>query len=315
MKKWEIIFVSILIIFLFFGSILIFNKGNNIINYYICDNCGLYSKASQINTSFKLFRPQKIKNSFLVLNSKSALAACLNLENKNLEPKILYQKNIEKVLPIASLTKLMTAVIVLENYSLNEKIKIPKEAVSTYGEAGELKEGEVLSVENLLYIMLMESSNDAAEALAMAENRDIFIEKMNQKAKELFMNSTYFSNPTGLDFEETDTNFSSADDLLKLVIYILKKYPEIGKILENKEYDLFSFNGSFHHKLLNTNQMLEDNNAFWGKTGFTLKAKDCLVNLTKKDNHFIIITIILGADNKFEETKKLLNWLDNTYLW
>jgi D-alanyl-D-alanine carboxypeptidase len=138
---------------------------------------------------------------------------------------------------------------------------------------------------------------------------------MNKKAEELAMESSYFSNPSGLDFEDNDINYSSANDLLKLVVYILKEHPKIGEILSLKQYNLYSQNGYFHHHLLNTNQMLEENNTLWGKTGSTLRAKDCLINLTKKDDYFIIITIVLGAGDKFEETRKLNTWIDSAFLW
>jgi len=319
MKKSKIKKNSVLAVFLcflFLGSYLIILKNENYINNFSFSSYNQNLKSNQISVNFnKILRPQKKDSPFLILDSKSALAASLTIENINLKPKILYQSNPQKILPIASISKLMTAVIVLENYPLNKKVKISKEAVLTYGESGRLKEGEVLSVENLLYIMLIESSNDAAEALSRIDDRKKFIDKMNKKAEELAMESSYFSNPSGLDFEDNDINYSSANDLLKLVVYILKEHPKIGEILSLKQYNLYSQNGYFHHHLLNTNQMLEENNTLWGKTGSTLRAKDCLINLTKKDDYFIIITIVLGAGDKFEETRKLNTWIDSAFLW
>jgi len=108
---------------------------------------------------------------------------------------------------------MMTAVIVLENYSLEDQIAISKKAIDTFGIAGEFKEGEIFSVKDLLYILLVESSNDAAEALAEKIGRENFVSLMNQKAQKLGMENTVFLNPSGLDFDPKEENQSTARDL------------------------------------------------------------------------------------------------------
>lgn len=230
--------------------------------------------------------------------------------------KVLYDFNSQDSLPIASLTKLTSAVVVMENYNLSDSVTVDADSVSTFGTAGQLKAGDIFTVKDLLYIMLIESSNDAAECLANIMGRDKFIFLMNQKAKELSMeNSTYY-NPSGLDMEDY-TNKSSAKDITILVKHIIKEFPLLTRILAYSSLDIYSSN-SFHHTLESTNILLEkDNSVLWGKTGYTEKAQDCMmvVSKTSKENDDYIITVILGADNKFEQTESILNWIDSSFVF
>ena len=134
--------------------------------------------------------------------------------------EIIISKNQNTILPMASISKLMTA-IVTEDFSKNEEYtEISKKALATNGKNGELKLGEKIKVGDLIYPLLLESSNDAAEALAEYFGRDNFISKMNQKAKTLKMDSTKYEDPSGL----SENNDSTAADLFKLpktkIIYL-----------------------------------------------------------------------------------------------
>ena len=136
--------------------------------------------------------------------------------------KIIWQKNgIDTALSIASITKLMTALVIAENAKMDNIFTVSKEAVGTYGEMGDLKVGEQLTVKNLLSALLLESSNDAAEALR--ENlKNIYdknlVELMNKKTEELNLQNTFYADSSGLD----PKNQSSARDLIKIMQEVLK---------------------------------------------------------------------------------------------
>lgn len=223
--------------------------------------------------------------------------------------KILYQKNIKEILPIASLTKLMTALIVLENMDLEQKITVSEKAINSFGRTGGLKINEEISVKNLLYVMLMESSNDAAAALA--ENAPDFVDLMNRKAEEIGLKDTRFTDPSGYD----PLNVSSAIDLAALVKYSLDK-PLIWDILKTPSIDLQSTDGWINHHLVNTNLLLKKwPEVIGGKTGYTEEAKECIVLLIKISNENYLIAVVLSAEDRFKEAEKLLDWIKKAYIW
>ncbi len=226
--------------------------------------------------------------------------------------KFLYQKNIKEKLPIASLTKIITAIVTLENLGLDDIITISKKAVMTEGENGRLVINEKLSVRDLLYIMLMESSNDAAVALANATNSD-FVTLMNKKIKDLGLENTYFVDPTGI----SKWNYSTAFDLARLAKYSFDK-PLIWQILSTKETKIYSQDGKTDHYLTNTNELFgEISEIIGGKTGFTEEAGGCMLTMVKISNKpgEYLITIILGSENRELETKKLISWIQKAYVW
>lgn len=231
--------------------------------------------------------------------AKSVFSFRVNQKEEN----VIYQKNIQEKLPIASLTKLMTAVIAIENYPLDEKITISKEAVLQEGDFGKLKVGETMSVENLLYLSLIESSNDAAYALAEAIGVDNFVDIMNWETKSLGLKNTHFTNPTGLDDPK---NYSTAQDLAILTKNLLKK-PLLWEILGTPEYDLYLPDGTLHHKLKNTNELLgKIPGIIGGKTGWSPQAQGCFLLVLKKGKGEYFINIILGAEDRFAEMQKLI---------
>lgn len=238
---------------------------------------------------------------FLELKAQAALAI------KTDGSRIYYNKNIETQRPVASLTKLMTAIIVLENYDLDEVIKIPLNAVRREGATGDLKPDESITVRSLLNIMLIDSSNDAA--FALAEKRADFVSLMNKKAKELGLANTHFSNPDGLD---EPGNYSSALDVEKIFSYLINKYPEAFEILKTKNMVVYSADGKIEHRLKNTNELFDKvNEVVAGKTGYTSEAGGSLILLTR-DN---IITVVLGSPDRFGESEKLIRWLKSAYIW
>jgi len=238
---------------------------------------------------------------FLELEAQAALAI------KTDGSRVYYNKNIETQRSVASLTKLMTAIIVLENYNLDEVIKIPLSAVRREGARGDLKPDELITVRSLLNIMLIDSSNDAA--FALAEKKADFVSLMNKKAKELGLANTHFSNPDGLD---EPGNYSSALDIEKIFNYLINKYPEALEILKTKNMVVYSADGKTEHRLKSTNELLgKVSEVVAGKTGYTGEANGCLILLTESN----IITVVLGSPDRFGESEKLVQWLKSAYIW
>ncbi|MFA5248930.1 MAG: serine hydrolase [Candidatus Paceibacterota bacterium] len=249
-------------------------------------------------------------------DAKAAIAVAVALDEKEEEEvKILFEKDADKKLPIASLTKLMTAAIALENYSLEEEMAITQKTAETSSMSLDFS-GEKFTVENVLRVMLIESNNDAATSLAERMGEKKFIELMNFKAAELGMDSTLFVNPNGLDESDSSFNISSALDLSKLVVYIENNFPFIGQTLSNKKFTVVS-SGGRSYDLVNTNVLLYDRQTAWGKTGYTKKANGCIINIVKPQakSGYAIINIVLGADDRFYEAQRLTDWINNYFIW
>lgn len=258
----------------------------------------------------------------LKIVSKSAISVLINNQK---EEGVVFEKNTDLELPIASLTKLMTALVVFEVneiYNLSQLITITKEAVDQDENYGQLKSGETLSIKELLYIMLIESSNDAAFALTEPASGpetggpESFVNLMNFKAKNLGLGNTYFFNSTGLepDKPEGHLNYSTAKDLVRLTKYILEKYPQIFEITRNQNYRVLKPDGSLHHFISeNTNELLpEIPEIIGGKTGFTDMAGECfLLVLKAPKNSGYFINIILGSEYRFEEMREIIEVLEN----
>lgn len=244
----------------------------------------------------------------LEINAEAALAIRADGE------RVYYNKNMEIRRPVASLTKLMTAIIVLENYNLEEVIKVSEAAVRRESSRGDLRSGEEITIRSLLSIMLIDSSNDAAIALA-SKNSD-FISLMNKKVEELGLLNTRFSNPDGLD---EDNNYSTTLDMAKIFSYLVNNYPAIFNILKTENMVVYSADGKIAHRLKNTNALLGAiSEVKAGKTGYTDKAGGSLALLVS-DLHFgdknNIITIVLGSIDRFDESEKLIQWLKKAYIW
>lgn len=316
-KKIKIIFYAIVFVLgtLFLAKAVSF-MGNKTADYFYNHVC-LCSSENFNESTKEYFLPMKNWNvDHYSSNSQSAYAVYVE-NGKN--PKVLFAENYEKKLPIASITKLMTALIVLENYNLENKITITEEAFQRDAfRPDNLNIGEQYIIGDLLYPLLLESSNTTAYALAEKENLSSFISQMNQRAKEIGMNSTSFFNSSGLDpdsFEYRGTNTSTGKDIAVLLNFLLENKPELWKILSLPSYSLKTANGVFKKRIVNTNELLEQiPGIVGGKTGRTIRAGDCLALVTKKSKGHII-TVILGTQYRFEETKRLLEWINKAYYW
>ncbi len=258
-----------------------------------------FTDFSQSNLSISI-------NSFDI----DAKSAYFVLEN-DLSEKILFTKKENLLMPIASLTKLMSAIIVIDNIEFDDSIIINKD-IEDWQEIKTIKIGEEFTVENLLKLSLIESNNSAIIALAKNMTQEKFVELMNAKAKEIGMQNTKFFNETGLDLKDRDSNVSTAKDLAILSKYILLNYPEIFDITKEKEFLLCDINNTNCRIVKNTNKLLDDSNLgnriLGGKTGETKIAGGCLILLLRSniDGEYYI-SIILNSNDRFAETKKIIN--------
>ena len=252
---------------------------------------------------------KEITNSELDIDVKAAVS--LRTDSNGRE-KLFFKKNAVEILPIASLTKLMSAVVVSENTELfNPNKKIEVSISSSLQEdvpvSGNLRAGESYSVSQLLELMLYYSSNDAAWALSEIAGTDKFVDLMNKKGAEIGLKNTFFINPHGLDSEDGQSNYSSVEDILVLVKYILKNHLEIFP-LTVASGNYLTGNGLFNLDLWN-GQILVG-----GKTGYTEKAGGCMVVIFKNENQRQFINIVLGAkssESRVVEMQKLINFANN----
>ena len=218
--------------------------------------------------------------------------------------EIIISKNQNTILPMASISKLMTA-IVTEDFSKNEEYtEISKKALATNGKNGELKLGEKIKVGDLIYPLLLESSNDAAEALAEYFGRDNFISKMNQKAKTLKMDSTKYEDPSGL----SENNDSTAADLFKLTCYITQNQNNLFKITTLRSYN------NQKHNWSNISQFLKKDEYIGGKSGYTDKAKQTVISLFSlelgQNIYRPICIVLLGSNDRKRDVESILKYLD-----
>lgn len=253
-------------------------------------------------TSLELDNPVSSNlNSIPVINSKYSVILDRNSKT------VLYGKNENIKCKMASTTKIITAIIVIENCkNLNETVTISKRAANIGGSRLGLSTNDKTSVNNLLYGLMMVSGNDAAVALSefISGNVENFSNLMNKKAQELGLNSTHFVTPHGLDQEE---HYTTAHELAIITDYALKN-DIFKKIVNTKNYTITINNTP--KSLNNTNELLGYLDGIYGvKTGFTNGANRCLVTACKRSN-LDIICVVLGADTKKNRTIDSINLIN-----
>ncbi len=223
----------------------------------------------------------------------------------------LYEKNADlRVLP-ASTTKIMTALVSLEEYDLEKIVEVPVFRVE--GQKINFAKAEKLTVRDLLDCTLMYSANDAAETLARIhpKGRDGFVQLMNKKAKELSLNNTNFVNPTGLD---NYNQFSTPRDLVILSSYAMKN-EVFSNIVGTKTKTVKSVDGKYVHEIKNINELLGKVDGVIGvKTGWTEEARENLVSMVYRNGRRVGIAL-LGSQDRFGETKELIDWIYKSYSW
>ncbi len=230
--------------------------------------------------------------------------AAIGIESTNGE--IFYSKNIDERLPMASTTKIMTAVIALECGNLADKVVIDKDAVGVEGSSIYLYENEVLTLENLLYALMLESANDAAAAIAIHIGGSIedFVQMMNDKAQDLGLTSTHFDNPHGLDGK---THYTTARELGIIASYAMKN-EDFRKITSTYKTTIPLSGGEGTRVLINHNKLLRNFEGTVGiKTGYTKKSGRCLVSAISRDG-VELICVTLSAPSDWQDHESILNF-------
>ena len=232
-------------------------------------------------------------------NAKGAIL--MDIDSK----RIIYAKDAHYVQSVASISKIMTAIIAIENADIKKQVTIGNEVLKSYGSGIYVKPGEKIKLEDLIYGLMLRSGNDAALAIAysVAKNKDEFVKLMNEKAKKLEMTDTIFNNPSGLDEKNEKGNFSSAYDMALLMSYAMKN-KDFRKITSATKHTVKTNKNTYiwhnKNKLLKTYEYTTG-----GKTGFTKKAKRTLVTTAAhNDLQLVIVTINDGSD-----------WLDHKKLY
>lgn len=231
---------------------------------------------------------------------------------------VLYKRNIKEPMAMASLTKIMTASIILESHDLDEIVTVQDD----YNQLGEkdlgvriwLHQYEKITVENLLIGLLVRSGGDAALALAEYHSGSVeeFVDEMNQKADRLNLKSTHFTNPIGLDHLD---HYSTAFDLAILTKYALRN-KDFRRIVQMPRATIKSVNGKVTHEFESTNYLLNSYLDIQGvKTGTTDAAGESIINLARNNKGKEVIIVLLNSPERFQESKRILDWSFRNYLW
>lgn len=221
--------------------------------------------------------------------------------------RILYSKNGDKKMRIASLTKTMTAIVAIEMGQLKDEVTVPPEAVGVEGSSIYLKKNEKLTLEELLYGLMLRSGNDAAVTVATHVGGSVpgFVYLMNEKAALIGMTHTNFTNPHGLD--DSNMHYSTAEDMALLSAYALRN-PVFRQIVSTKVKDISWEGEEYNRRLLNKNKLLHLYNGADGvKTGYTKLAKRCLASSATRDGRQLA-AITLNAPDDWNDSAEMLDW-------
>ena len=224
--------------------------------------------------------------------------------------RILYEENINEKRSVASISKIMTAVIAIESGKLDDKVVIGDEINKSYGSGIYIKVGEEMTLRDLVYGLMLRSGNDAALAIAKYVGGSVedFVKMMNKKAKEIGMNNTEFHNPSGLDQEEG--NYSTAYDMAILTSYAMK-LDDYKTITSTKKYTLTTNKNVY--SWINKNKLLSIYKyTTGGKTGFTEIAKRTLVSTASKNNTNLVV-VTLNDGNDWQDHQNLFEYGFSNY--
>jgi len=224
----------------------------------------------------------------------------------------IYIKNPDEKMRPASTTKIMTALVAMESLRSDTVVTSPK-TTEAIGKTIKLKSGEQIGFNDMLYALLLESGNDVAFALAenYAGGYAKMVEDMNLKANKLGMENTVFKNVSGLDQYQHET---TAHDMAILASVAIK-IPLFAEIVNTKQKEIKTVDGNIIHQLKNTNELLGIVDGVKGiKTGFTDLAGENLITLIDRNGHQVIIGLF-GSQDRFGETKKLIDWIFSSHDW
>ena len=219
----------------------------------------------------------------------------------SLNQYVVEGRNIDYLQSVASISKIMTAIVVIENSRLDKKITVDETINKAYGSCVYIHIKDQITIQDLLYGLMLRSGNDCALMLAksVGGSVDRFVEMMNEKARDIGMKQTHFSNPSGLD-EEDEGNLSTVKEMAMLYRYCCQN-PLFNQIVKTKEYKRLDGKGYWHNK----NRLLKEYPyCVGGKTGYTKKAKRTLITRAiKKQVDLIIVTFNCGNDFEFHQKK------------
>ena len=295
--------------FLLFGFAIIYfvNPGNIFADFEISSSIISPLKPFGYSNSYvntQIWKPNLSANfNNIEINGKAGLVYNLTDE------KIVFIKNPEYKGSIASMVKVMTAMVSIDNISADKPIKISKQASQVEEDSMEILEGESYTLEQLLYGLFLPSGNDSAFALAeQIQTNDYtqFVDLMNKKANEIGMKNTVFTNPSGLQ-EENQNQYSNIEDVLIMTRYAIKNYPLIKKIANTKEFYIEGNQDHHGQTLYNQNFMLEYSNIEGLKTGYTPEAGLCIV-VYAVVNDKEVIAIVLNSDNRKADVTYMLDY-------
>lgn len=225
---------------------------------------------------------------------------------------VLNEKNTDEKLQIASLTKLMTAYVILKDSpNLDEKVTIPNYTTQVGDALMGISIGEEISKRDLLTGMLLNSGSDAATSLAIIDAGSVegFVTKMNLAAESLNLANTHFANPVGWD---NTGNYSSARDIIELSRILLRN-DFFTEIVATTQKVVYTTAGRPIY-LTNTNILLDGKNYFGVKTGYTFGAGECLVSLEKQNGHEVL-TAVIGSASRFSESNNINSWIFTHFVW
>ena len=223
----------------------------------------------------------------------------------------LYEKNPELQLLPASTTKIMTALVALADYRLDEVVTVDTVITTPY--VMDLVKGETITVESLLYGILVHSANDAAFALAEHHVGGVagFVDRMNELTQTYFLQNTHFTNPIGFD---DGAHYTTPRDLARLSAVAIKN-PQLAKIASTQQITVSDTKFQRFHALKNVNELIGKLPGVSGfKTGWTASAGGCLVTTVERSNHKILIAL-LHSEDRFGETEQLIDWVYNAFEW
>jgi len=287
------------LLFIFYSLLFLFYPGDYYYFHLFAYNRDLFNKK-EIKTEVKINPVPYLKNPFYFPETSAEGVYVVDLPS--FTPILERNKHI-KFLP-ASTAKIITALVAFDIYKTDQVITVKK--TISEGQLMELNIGEKITVENLLYGLLVHSGNDAAYVLADNHGFEKFIDLMNKKAKELKMMDSYFKNPAGLD---ENNQYTTPFDLA-LAARVLLENPYLAKIVSTKEITISDVDFKYFHKLTNVNKLLGEIAGLGGlKTGYTEEAGENLVSFYKKNGHQFII-VILKSQDRFYDTTNVINWIE-----
>ena len=229
-------------------------------------------------------------------------AVLIDLDSKSL----LFSKNHEDRMGMASTTKIMTALVAAENYDLTRTVRVAPEAVGVEGSSIYLYEGEILTMEELLYALLLQSANDAAAAIAIAVagSIDRFADMMNERARQMGLENTCFTNPHGLS---DNSHYTTAYDLAIIAAHALSN-ETVRRIASTYKQNIPIDSDCNPRTLVNHNKLLRlYDGAIGVKTGFTKKTGRCLVSAAERDG-LTLIAVTLNASDDWNDHTKMLDY-------